>query len=81
MWKVLGDVMMPFGWKSLFRLTNLGKNVKGARSLVERKQTNILASIDVTVLGQYEKVQRPEAVRCLFLLASQDQAKSRWTPH
>ena len=81
MWKVSGDVMMPFGWKSLFGLTKLSKNVKGGRSLVERKQTNILASIDVTVLGKYEQVPRPEAVRCLLLFASQDKAKSRWTPH
>ena len=77
MWKVSGDVMMPFGWKSPFDLTNLGKNVKGTRSLVERKKTNILASIDVTVLGKYEQVQRAEAVRCLLLFASQDKAKSR----
>ena len=73
--------MMAFGWKSLFGLTNLGKNMKGARSLVERKQTNILASIDVTVLGKYEQVQSPEAVKCLLLFASQDKSKSRWTPH
>ena len=54
--------MMLFEWKLLFGLTNLGKKVKGLTSLVERKETNILASIDVTVLGKYGQVQSPEAV-------------------
>ena len=62
--------MMLFGWKSLFGLTNLGKKVECPRSLVERKQTNILAYIDVTVLGKCGQVQSQETVRCSSLFMS-----------
>ena len=62
--------MMLFGRKSLFGLTNLGQKVKGPRSLVERKQSNILASIDVTALGKCGQLQSLETVKCLPLFTS-----------
>ena len=61
---------MVFGWKPLFGMTNLAQKVKGPRSLVERKQINILASIDVTVLGKCGQVQSLEAVGCPPLFMS-----------
>ena len=62
--------MMLFWLKPLFGLTNSGKKTKGPRSLVERKQTNILTSIDVTVLGKCGQVQSPKAARCPPLFTS-----------
>ena len=69
--------MMLFRWKPLFGLTKLGKKVKGPKSLVERNQTNILASIDVKALGKCGQVQSPEAVRCPPLFTSLGKSKSR----
>ena len=73
--------MMLFEWKPLFPLTNLGKKVKGPTSLVARKETNILASIDVTVLGKCGQVQSPGAVMCPHLFMSWGKSKRRWIPH
>ena len=78
-WKVSGDVMMLFGRKSLFGLTNLGQKLKGPRSLVERKQSNILASIDVTALGKYGQLQSLEKCEVFASFYVLGQVKSSWT--
>ena len=71
--------MMLFGRKSLFGLTNLGQKLKGPRSLVERKQSNILASIDVTDLGKYGQLQSLEKCEVFASFYVLGQVKSSWT--